>query len=455
MDIQQILNKLGISELNEMQQHAAEAILGSDGDVVLLSPTGTGKTLAYLLPLVQLINDQCSMILATPHSQRENDQWPMALVITPGRELALQSAQVLKSMGSGLRGMSVYGGRAAMDEHRVLRDVKPQIVFGTPGRLNDHLDKDNISRYGIRYLIIDEFDKCLEMGFQAEMEKLIKNLPGLQRRILLSATNTDEIPQFVNMSKKGTLIDFLPEDEQTSERITLYEVRSPQKDKLDTLRQLLLGFGDESSIVFLNYRESVERVDNYLREQGFVTSRFHGGLEQRQREDALYRFSNGSANVLVSTDLASRGLDIPDIQNIIHYHLPESEDGYIHRVGRTARWDKQGRAFFILGPEEHIPDYVEGDIEEYVAMASQQTEPAPAKMATLYIGKGKKDKISKGDIVGFLCKSGGLRSDEIGRIDVKDRYAYVAVKREKVRQVLRETRGEKIKGIKTIVEEVR
>jgi len=464
MDIQQILNKLGISELNEMQQHAAEAILGSDGDVVLLSPTGTGKTLAYLLPLVQLVEDQWSMV--NGQWSMVNGQWPMALVITPGRELALQSAQVLKSMGCGLRGMSVYGGRAAMDEHRKLKEVKPQIIFGTPGRLNDHLDKENISRYGIRYLIIDEFDKCLEMGFQAEMEKLIKSLPGLQRRILLSATNTEEIPQFVNMSKKGTLIDFLPEDEQTSERITLYEVHSPQKDKLETLRQLLLSFGNESSIVFLNYRESVERVDNYLREQGFVTSRFHGGLEQRQREDALYRFSNGSATVLVSTDLASRGLDIPDIQNIIHYHLPESEDGYIHRVGRTARWDKQGRAFFILGPEEQIPEYVIDhsplNIEHYeptLKMVNGQSSmvnnltPALPKMATLYIGKGKKDKISKGDIVGFLCKSGGLRSDEIGRIDVKDRYAYVAVKREKVRQVLRETRGEKIKGIKTIVED--
>ena len=185
MDIQQILNKLGISELNEMQQHAADAILGSDGDVVLLSPTGTGKTLAYLLPLVQLIEG--------------DGPTPQALVITPGRELALQSAQVLKSMGCGLRGMSVYGGRAAMDEHRKLKEVKPQIIFGTPGRLNDHLDKENISRYGIRYLIIDEFDKCLEMGFQAEMEKLIKSLPGLQRRILLSATNAEEIPQFVNM----------------------------------------------------------------------------------------------------------------------------------------------------------------------------------------------------------------------------------------------------------------
>jgi superfamily II DNA/RNA helicase len=453
MDIEQILRKLGITALNEMQQHAAEAILGSDGDVVLLSPTGSGKTLAYLLPLVQLLDQS---LTPNPSPKGEGDLVaPQALVITPGRELALQSHQVLQSMGCGIRSTACYGGRAAMDEHKVLKEVKPQIVFGTPGRLNDHLDKENISRYGIRYLVIDEFDKCLQMGFQAEMQKLIKALPGLQRRILLSATNAEEIPQFVNMSKKGTLIDFLPDDEQTSERITLYEVHSPQKDKLETLKQLLLGFGDASSIVFLNYRDSVERVDSYLREQGFTTSCFHGGLEQRQREDALYRFSNGSANVLVSTDLASRGLDIPNIENIIHYHLPESEDGYIHRVGRTARWDATGRSFFILNDAEHIPAYVEGDVEEFVVTESQQTVPAAPKMVTLYIGKGKKDKISKGDIVGFLCKSGGLKSDEIGRIDVKDRYAYVAVRREKAKQVLRQVQGEKIKGIKTIIEQVK
>ena len=440
MDIQGILTKLRITELNEMQQHAAEAITGSDGDVVLLSPTGSGKTLAYLLPLVQLLDSTSNDV--------------QALVITPGRELALQSHQVLQSMGCGLRSTACYGGRAAMDEHKVLKEVRPQIVFGTPGRLNDHLDKENISRYQIRYLIIDEFDKCLEMGFQAEMQKLIKGLPSLQRRILLSATNAEQIPQFVNMSKKGTLIDFLPENEQTSKRVTLYEVQSSQKDKLETLRQLLLSFGDESSIVFLNYRESVERVNSYLVEQGFVTSCFHGGLEQRQREDQLYRFSNGSANVLVTTDLASRGLDIPNIQNIIHYHLPESQEGYIHRVGRTARWDATGRTFFILNSQEHIPDYVEGDVEQFEPTPITQ-HPSPSRMTTLYIGKGKKDKISKGDIVGFLCKNGGLKADDIGRIDVKDRYAYVAIRRERLKQTLQLIQGQKIKGMKTIIEPIR
>ena len=450
VDIEKILTKLRITQLNEMQQHAAEAILGSDGDVVLLSPTGTGKTLAYLLPLVQRIDASSEEV--------------QALIITPGRELALQSDNVLKSMGGGLRSTACYGGRPTMDEHKVLKEVRPQIVFGTPGRLNDHLDKENISRYQIRYLVIDEFDKCLEMGFHLQMQKLIKSLPGLQRRILLSATNAEQIPQFVNMSRKGTLIDFLPDDEQTSERITLYEVHSPQKDKLETLRELLLSVGEESSIVFLNYRDSVERVNDYLRKQGFTTSYFHGGMEQRQREDMLYKFSNGSANVLVSTDLASRGLDIPDIQNIIHYHLPESDDGYIHRVGRTARWDATGRTFFILNSEEHIPDYVEGDVEAYEPLVnshhvpgsdSLDAKPTAPKMATLYIGKGKKDKISKGDIVGFLCKKGGLSTSDIGRIDVKDRYAYAAISRPLLQQVLRLTKGEKIKGIKTILEPVK
>jgi superfamily II DNA/RNA helicase len=440
MDIQKILTKLHISELNEMQQHAAEAILGSDGDVVLLSPTGSGKTLAYLLPLIQLLDNTTDNV--------------QALVVVPGRELALQSDTVLRNMGCGLRSAACYGGRAAMDEHRKLKEVKPHIVFGTPGRLNDHLQKQNISPYAIRYLVIDEFDKCLEMGFHAEMQRLIKSLPGLHRRILLSATKAEQLPQFVNMSKKGTLVDFLPEDEQTSERVTLYEVRSPQKDKLDTLRQLLLDFGDASSIVFLNYRDSVERVNSYLLEQGFTTSHMHGGLEQRQREDMLYKFSNGSANVLVATDLASRGLDIPNIQNIVHYHLPESEEGYIHRVGRTARWDATGRTFFILGPSESIPDYVDGDVEQFAPKAKSQKPKAP-KNATLYIGKGKKDKLSKVDIVGFLCKIGGLSADDIGRIDVKERYTYVAVRREKLSQALHLTSGQKIKGLKTILEPIR
>ncbi len=438
--IEKILEKLGIQP-NEMQQESLHTILHGNKDVVILSPTGSGKTLAYLLPLTQMVEVDKECV--------------QALIITPGRELALQSAEVLKGMGSGLRTMACYGGRPTMDEHRMMRQVQPQVVFGTPGRLNDHIDKGNLAVDNIKYLIIDEFDKCLEMGFQAEMERLINSLAALERRFLLSATMAEAIPQFVNMKWTDTL-DYRMEEEQVLDRIYIYKVASPEKDKLETLSQLLRSLGDASTIVFLNYRDSVERTGNYLLEQGFAASLFHGGLEQQQRESTLYKFSNGSTNILVSTDLASRGLDIPDIDNIVHYHLPETEDAYIHRVGRTARWEAEGRAFFLLGPTETMPEYVNAAVEEYpLPDASSLPQPAEPRMATLYIGKGKKDKISKGDIVGFLCKKGGLITSEVGKIDVKERYAYVAVARKKVKTVLRQVRGEKIKGLKTVVEEVR
>jgi superfamily II DNA/RNA helicase len=442
MNTNEILEKLGI-EMNAMQNEAYDAILHSRNDVVVLSPTGSGKTLAYLMPLVQLVDADSDEV--------------QAVVITPGRELALQSAEVLKSMGSGLRGMACYGGRPTMDEHRVLRQVKPQIVFGTPGRLNDHLEKRNILADDIKYLVIDEFDKCLEMGFQDEMSALIDKLPNINRHFLLSATEAEEIPHFLRRDKKAkvTNISYLDSEEQVPDRIGIYQVNSPEKDKLESLKQLLLSLGDQSTIVFLNYRQSVERVDDFLRQQGFATSAFHGGLEQQEREDALYKFSNGSANVFVSTDLGSRGLDIPDIDNIIHYHIPETEDNYIHRVGRTARWDKQGRAFFLLSPGEHLPEYVDSEVRIYEIPDTTGMKPSEAKMATVYIGKGKKDKISKGDIVGFICKNANLQGKEIGKIDVKDRYSYVAVPRKKLRLVINSCKGVKIKGIRTVVEEVR
>lgn len=439
MNTERILDKLNIAELNEMQRDTMEAILHSDKDVVVLSPTGTGKTLAYLLPIVSQLSPDSSQ--------------PTVVVIVPGRELAWQSSEVLKSMGCGFRSMALYGGRPTMEEHRELRKVNPHVIFATPGRLNDHLDKGNIEADSIQWLVIDEFDKCLEMGFQQEMTRLLEKLTHVRRRVLLSATESEAIPSFVNM-RRTIRIDYRVEDEQVSDRIHVFKVLSPVKDKLESLRTLLLEFGEQSTVVFLNYRDSVERVAAYLREHGFTLSLYHGGLEQRQREDALYRFLNGSANVLVATDLASRGLDIPEIANVVHYHLPETEDNYVHRVGRAARWDKEGRAFFLLGPSEQIPEYVSEEVREYQPSSAERSVPVP-RMVTIYIGKGKRDKLSKGDIVGFLCKKGGLKGDEIGRISIEERFTYVAIVRHRLRSVLRNVQGEKIKGVKTIVEEVR
>ena len=437
MTIEALTQKLHLT-LNAMQTAVCDELLQHTDNLMVLSPTGSGKTLAYLLPLTQLLDAQSSQV--------------QAVVVVPGRELALQSATVLKDMGCGLRGMACYGGRATMDEHRKLREVQPQIVFATPGRLNDHLQKGNIDTHAIRYLFIDEFDKCLEMGFHDEMQQLIGLLPKAIRSVLLSATPAEELGSQTLVTRFFKVLNFLPEDEQVSQRVTIYRVQSEEKDKLPTLRQLLLSFQGASTIVFLNYRDAVERVATYLREQGFVVSHFHGGMEQRQREDALYRFSNGSASILVSTDLAARGLDIPNIANIVHYHLPETEDGYVHRVGRTARWDKHGKAFFILHGQEQIPTYVDADVTDFT-LPQVLPEPTQPHFQTLYIGKGRRDKLSKTDIVGFLCKKGGLKGDEIGRIDVRDRYTYVAVARTKAKQVVQRTQGEKIKGLRTVIEE--
>lgn len=434
MSIDASINKLGIESLNAMQSETIDAVLHTDNDVVVLSPTGTGKTFAYLLPMVEVMKEEGLS----------------AIVVVPGRELALQSCEVMKSLGCGLRAMALYGGRPTMDEHRELRKVQPHIVFGTPGRLNDHIAKGNFPVDGVRYLVIDEFDKCLEMGFMDEMTTLIQSLPAVRRRLLLSATESEAIPRYVNMQRVSR-IDHRTGD---AERIHIYKVESQSKDKLPVLEQLLLDLGDESTVVFLNHRESVERTAAYLQEKGFGVSLFHGGLEQPQREAALYRFANGSANILVTTDLASRGLDVPDINNVIHYHLPETQDNYTHRIGRTARWDRQGRAFFLLNSSEHLPDYVTDELADYEISHANAT-PAKPKMVTLYIGKGKKDKLSKGDIVGFLCKKGGLQGSEIGKISIMERYTYVAVSRQRVKSVLANVSGEKIKGVKTIVEIVR
>lgn len=438
MKLNEVIEKLDIT-LNEMQEATSKAILHSNKDVIVLSPTGSGKTYAYLLPLIELLDPTKDEV--------------QAVVLVPGRELAKQSANVVQDIKSGLRVMALYGGRPTMDEHREMRNVKPQIVFATPGRLNDHLDKENFESKTIQWLIIDEFDKCLEMGFQQEMQEVVDKLPMVRRRILLSATEADSIPKFINIGS-NICIDYRNNEDETSNRVQLNTVYSTKRDKLETLSDLLKYLGDKSSIVFLNYRESVIRTAIYLQEEGFSVSIFHGGLEQKEREAMLYQFSNGSTNILVSTNLGARGLDIPDVDNIIHYHFPENEDEYIHRVGRTARWDKCGNIYFLLGPDEQLPNYINQKVD---VMELPDVLPTikPARMSTLYIGKGKKDKISKGDIVGFLCKKAGVERMDIGKIDIMPRFSYVAVSRTKISQILKMTKGEKIKGISTVVEEVK
>ena len=434
----QALEGLKIDTLNPMQESAIEA-WREGSDLILLSPTGSGKTLAYLLPLLETL--------------KPDVQGVQAVVLVPLRELALQIDQVFRSMNTPFRVMSCYGGRPAMEEHRTMNGIHPSVIIGTPGRMNDHLGKASFDASTVHILVIDEFDKCLEFGFQEEMAQVIGQLPHLKRRFLLSATDTEEIPRFTGLNRTQKL-DFLNGEEEVSSRIHIYKVMSPVKDKLETLYRLLCTLGSKSTLVFCNHRESVERVGKYLQSQKYPCGIFHGGMEQDDRERSLYKFRNGSCHVLISTDLAARGLDIPEIEHVVHYHLPIQEDGYIHRNGRTARWEAEGNSYIILHPEEQLPAYIDEEPETF-DLPEETPKPSQPEFVTIYIGKGKKDKINKVDIVGFLAKKGNLKKEEIGRIDVKDYYAFVAVSRKKIKQTLGLIRNEKIKGMKTIIEEAK
>ena len=469
MKEEEILKNLKIDALTPMQEAMSEAWARAS-DVVLLAPTGTGKTLAYLLPLVRSLGDPLegeeggmSSPSSIDHRPSSIDHCPLSidhcplstLILTPSRELALQTEQVMKAMGTPWRVVSVYGGRPAMDEHRVLRSIRPHVIVGTPGRINDHLSKGNIRGETVSTLIIDEFDKCLELGFRDEMAQVIGRLPNLRRRVLLSATDADEIPRFVGMgATPGPIrLDFLDPAAHLG-RLRVEVVRSPEKDKLQTLLTLLCELGDASTLVFVGYRESADRVAGYLLAHDLPCDVFHGGLEQMERERALYKFAGGSLPVLVCTDLASRGLDLPGVDNVVHYHLPANRDAFTHRNGRTARWEATGTAYLLLHPEEQLPPYLAPDTPIH-PLPTHPARPPQPRWATLYIGRGKRDKLSRADVCGFLYKNGQLQPGDLGRIDVKDRYAFVAVRRQKLAQLLTLVRGEKIKGMRTLIEEAR
>lgn len=430
MNTSTYLAKLNIKALNEMQQAAIGAIQDNN-EVILLSATGSGKTLAFLMPLLDQLDPE--------------EKLCQALIMVPSRELALQIESVLKQMQSGFKVTTCYGGhKREIEENNLVQP--PAIIIGTAGRMADHIRRGNINLSKISFLILDEFDKSLELGFLEEMEYIIKSIPDVKKRMLTSATFTEKIPDFVKMTEP-TILNFLPENPTESESLRINTLLSPDKDKLDTLLQLICYTGNTSTIVFCNHRDAVERCSEFLNEQGIVNVFYHGGMEQHDREVALCKFRNTSSDILVTTDLASRGLDIANIRNIIHYHLPNDEAAFTHRNGRTARMNTTGNVYVIHSEEEKMPSYLTENAQIF-ELPERLNMPEKPKWSTLFIAAGKKDKINKIDIVGFLSQKAGLKQDEIGLIEVKDFTAFVAVRKSKVGFVLEQIKDEKIKNKK-------
>lgn len=430
-----ILNKLGITALNAMQEEAI-AKISSEKEVVLLSPTGTGKTLAFLLPLVDLLNRETEGV--------------QALIMTPSRELATQIEQVMREMGAGFKTNAVYGGRALSQDKMDLKHP-PSVLIGTPGRIADHLRRGSFATDTIQTLILDEFDKSLETGFETEMKEIIAALPNLTTKILTSATKKIEIPAFVRL-KNPVYLNFLKE--KTS-RLKLKTIEYPAKENLPTLVTLLQHLEGKPGVVFCNFRESVELVSAFLTKNKVAHGCFYGGMEQQDRERALIQFRNGTFRVLLATDLAARGIDVPEIQFVVHYELPSKPDEFVHRNGRTARMMSDGAAYIMKWQEKPLPEFMSEFRSKVIPITElSKTRSQEDVWKTLYVTGGRRDKISKGDIAGFFIKQGKLHAEQLGRIEVKQDCAYVAVHENTLPKLLPLVANQKLKTKKVRVDVV-
>ena len=414
-----------------MQYAALDA--AKKGDVVLLSPTGSGKTLGFLLPLLSILDDKIPTV--------------QALILVPSRELALQIEQVFKAIGSGFKVNVCYGGHPVKIERNNLSQP-PAVLIGTPGRIGHHLRRNSFSTDAIKTLVLDEFDKALEFGFQEDMTYIIRQMDHLTKRILTSATKMEEIPSFTGINNPIE-VDFLQNKTNVPD-LKLKAVISPAADKLDTLFSLLCKIGDKATLIFCNHRDAVERISELLWERGLEHDIFHGKMEQEDRERALLKFRNGSHRLLITTDLASRGLDIPEIEYIVHYQLPHNEEAFTHRNGRTARMHAKGTAYLILTEDEKLK-YLD-QAPEIEVLPADLPVPQPTPWVTVYVGAGKKDKVNKVDIVGLLLQKGELAKEDLGLIEVLDYSSYAAVKRNRAKRTVELLKSEKIKNKKVKIE---
>lgn len=420
---QDILDKLEIEALNPMQENAVETI-AKNANIIVLSPTGTGKTLAFLLPLLDLIDPDVSDV--------------QALIVVPSRELAIQIEQVLRDMGTGLKVNAVYGGRAKSKDKIELKHT-PTVLIGTPGRILDHFTDEHLNTNAVKYVVLDEYDKILEVGFEEELREVFEYLPHLEKRVLTSATSSIQVPQFVKMGKAKRL-NYL--EDTLIDKLTLKVIETDYTQKQETLLSLLNHIGYQNGIVFCNLKASIDVVSSFLKTQNIEHSCFFGGMEQIDRERALIKFRNGSSQVLVATDLAARGLDIPELDYIIHYELPYSEEEFTHRNGRTARVSEKGTAYVLKDKNRSLPTFIKNGETLTQLKTAGIAKPF---FTTLFISGGRKDKISKGDIAGVFIKKGGLTTKELGLIELKQDCAFVAVPAKRADKLVSQLNNTRIK----------
>jgi len=452
----EVTRELGFEKLTPIQAQSIPLLLEGK-DLIGQSKTGSGKTAAFTLPLLEKIS-------------LRGERRVQGLVLCPTRELCTQVAREIRRLGrkhAGLQVLIVSGGQPMFPQITALQKGV-HIVVGTPGRVLDHLNRKSLDLTGVSMVILDEADRMLDMGFQDDMERILKNAPKSRQTVLFSATFPKTIAAMSRAYQRSPERVTIEEEEQIVPTIrqVVYEV--DPENKYNALLWLFQQHQPESAIVFCNLKANVIELSRSLKDAGLSSAGLHGDLEQAERDRVMAKFRNESINVLIATDVAARGIDVADLDMVINYDLPAQADVYVHRIGRTGRAGKKGVAVSFATSREKakvraIEDYTKTKlIQKTAGTVKDPNEGGPrvlqhdTKMETLYLSAGRKDKMRPGDILGALTgEAGGLPGSAIGKIEIHDRFSYVAVSKNVAALALQRLRDGRVKGRRVRVEQVR
>lgn len=464
-NILEAIEKLGYDKPSIVQKEVIP-LISKGKDVIVRSETGSGKTAAFGIPI-------CGGVQIEERS-------PQALILTPTRELSIQVKEDISNIGrfNKIRCSAIYGKQPISVQIRELKQ-RVHIVVGTPGRVLDHIKRETIDLSKIKYFVIDEADKMLNMGFIDQVQEIIEKLPTKRTSLLFSATMSPEIEELGEKYMKNPKIVEIVNESLTVDKTEQYFIKVPQAEKFKLLVNTLYIEKPDSLIIFCNTKDEVDNLTNQIKELNYPCSCIHGGMEQKDRTDTMKKFKRGEFPILIATDVAARGIHIDDISHVINYDIPLEKESYVHRIGRTGRAGKNGKAItfvttYQLRFLENIEDYINFKIDEKPIwnddIAIKEKESMEEKLFKLskdkedinnvlsqditkiYINSGKKKKLRPGDIVGAITNIKGVESKDIGIIDILDYISYVEILNGKGDYVLNMLKITPIKGKITKVE---
>lgn len=467
-EILKALDALGYNKPSDVQQRVIPEILQGK-DVIVKSQTGSGKTAAFGIPLCEKLN--------------WDEQKPQALVLTPTRELAIQVKEEIMSIGrfKRIRPVAVFGKQPFSDQARELKQ-RTHIVVGTPGRVMDHIDRGSLNTLNIKYLIIDEADEMLNMGFIDQVREILRGLNKNRQSILLSATISEEILNLCNEYMNNPISIEIKAQKLITDNINHELYRVNEQYKMEELNKLLISEAPKTAVIFCKTKENVDKVFEALGRKRYSIGKIHGGMLQKERMDQMDRFKKGNFRILIATDVAARGIDVEGITHVINYDLPVEKEAYVHRIGRTGRAGAKGKALSLVNqyedrllnliqeyigfeiPLKDLPSEDEVKAKEMEGVKILKSNPTVKKqkakavskdITKIYLNGGKKKKIRPGDIVGAISRIEGITAEDIGIIDVQDTVSYVDILNGKGNKVIDGLRNGTIKGKKLKIERAR